>query len=45
MEGRSIVDLRNRIVGGRFTPVPAGSYGAELISLCHSLLSTEPGKR
>ncbi|KAG2499664.1 hypothetical protein HYH03_002601 [Edaphochlamys debaryana] len=45
MEGRSMVDLRNRIIAGRYTPIPPGRYSSELASICHSLLSTDPTKR
>ncbi|KXZ50225.1 hypothetical protein GPECTOR_17g862 [Gonium pectorale] len=45
MEGRSMLDLRNRIIAGRYTPVVPGRYSSELVNLCHSLLSTEPSKR
>ncbi|PNH01947.1 Serine/threonine-protein kinase Nek7 [Tetrabaena socialis] len=45
MEGRSMVDLRNRIMAGKYTPIPAGRYSQELTNLCHSLLSTDPQKR
>ncbi|GFR49835.1 hypothetical protein Agub_g11775 [Astrephomene gubernaculifera] len=45
MEGRNMLDLRNRIIGGRFAPIKAGTYSQELINICHNLLSTEPSKR
>eukprot|EP00198_Chlamydomonas_reinhardtii_P012499 XP_001701836.1 NimA-related protein kinase 1 [Chlamydomonas reinhardtii] len=45
MEGRTMADLRNRIMGGRYTPIPAGRYSAELTNICHSLLATDPAKR
>lgn len=40
-----MADLRNRIMGGRYTPIPAGRYSAELTNICHSLLATDPAKR
>lgn len=40
-----MMDLRNRIIAGRYTPVPPGRYSSELTSICHGLLSTDPNKR
>ncbi|KAG2435017.1 hypothetical protein HYH02_012014 [Chlamydomonas schloesseri] len=45
MEGRTMADLRNRIIGGRYTPIPPGRYSPELTGICHSLLATDPAKR
>ncbi len=45
VEGRTMMDLRNRIIAGRYTPVPPGRYSSELTSICHSLLSTDPNRR
>lgn len=45
VEGRTMMDLRNRIIAGRYTPVPPGRYSSELTSICHGLLSTDPNKR
>lgn len=45
IEGRSMQDLRMRIMAGKFAPVPAGRYSTELINYCHGLLSTDPKRR
>lgn len=38
--------LKARIRGGRYNPIPTGStYSAELVSICHSMLSLTPSKR
>lgn len=45
MEGRSMQDLRMRIMAGKFTPIPSGRYSQDLVNLCHGLLSTDPKRR
>mmetsp|Transcript_14076 Transcript_14076/g.30512 ORF Transcript_14076/g.30512 Transcript_14076/m.30512 type:complete len:392 (+) Transcript_14076:244-1419(+) len=45
MDGRSMQELKVRICSGRFTPVPSGRYSADLINLCHRLLTLDPARR
>lgn len=40
-DGRSLSDLKAKVVAGRFAPIPPGSYSQELTSICHTLLTRD----
>lgn len=45
INGTSIQDLKRKVISGKYTPVSSGRYSAELINICHSLLSLDPNRR
>ncbi|GBF91611.1 hypothetical protein Rsub_04351 [Raphidocelis subcapitata] len=44
-DGRSINELKVKIIGGRFPPLAPGTYSAPLVGLAHALLSRDPRQR
>lgn len=45
IEGRNIHELKLKVATGHFTSIQPGTYSAELINICHSLLTVDPQKR
>jgi len=42
---RSMEEMRKLVTGGKLTPISPGVYSADIIQLCHSLLSLDVRKR